>query len=61
MERREATLANDRPDIWHRQEANIGPLIIRIGLWGPLSHYTIIMIRNPQNSIGKYEGPYMKP
>ena len=33
----------------------IGALIIRIGVFG--AHYTIIVIRNPQNSIGNYLGP----
>ena len=32
----------------------VGALIIRIGFWG---HYTIITIRNQQNSIGIYLGP----
>ena len=31
-------------------------LTIRIGFW---SHYTIAIIRNPQNSIGNYLGPYI--
>ena len=29
--------------------STVGALIIRIGLWGP---YTILIRRNPQNSIG---------
>ena len=32
-------------------EVNIGALIIRIRFWGP---YNIVIIRNPQNSIGNY-------
>ena len=36
--------------------ANIGASIIRIGFG---AHYTIVMIRNPQNSIGTYSGPYI--
>ena len=32
-----------------------GALIIRIGFGG--GHYTVIFIRNPQNSIGNYLGP----
>ena len=35
---------------------NIGALIIRIGFG---AHYIIVMVRNPQNSIGKYLGPYI--
>ena len=31
---------------------NIGALIIRIGFWG--AYHTIVIIRNPQNSIGNY-------
>ena len=31
---------------------NVGALIITIHFWGPL--YTIVIIRNPQNSIGNY-------
>ena len=31
-------------------------LTIRRGVWG---HYTIAIIRNPQNSIGNYLGPYI--
>ena len=34
------------------QMLNIGALIIGIGFWGPL--YYIVLIRNPQNSIGNY-------
>ena len=30
---------------------DVGAFIIRLGFWG---HYTIIIIRNPQNSIGNY-------
>ena len=30
---------------------NIGALIIRIGFW---AHYTISIIRNPQNNVGNY-------
>ena len=30
---------------------NIGALMIRVGFWG-LLYYTIVTIRNPQNSIG---------
>ena len=36
---------------------NIGALIIR-GFW---DHYTIIIIRNIQNSIGNHLGPYIRP
>ena len=36
---------------------NIEALIMRIGFWG---HYTIIIIRNHENSIGNYFGPYIK-
>ena len=32
---------------------NVVALIIRIGFWG----VSIIILRNPQNSIGKYLGP----
>ena len=39
---------------------NIGALIIRIGFWGPLYYYTIIIIRSPHNSIGNL-GPYNLP
>ena len=35
--------------------SNIVALMIRTGFWG---HYTILTIRNPQNSIGNYLGPY---
>ena len=35
---------------------NIGALIIRIGFG---AHYTIIILRNPQNSIGNYLGGYI--
>ena len=38
-------------------QPNIKALIIRIGFWGPL--YCIIIVRNPQNSIGNYLGPYI--
>ena len=34
---------------------NIGALIVRIGSW---VYYTIIIIRNHQNSIGNYQGPF---
>ena len=36
----------------------MGALIFRIG-WG--AHYTVILIRSHQNSIGNYLGPYIKP
>ena len=32
-------------------------LIIKIGFWGPI--YTIFAIRNPQNGIGNFQGPYI--
>ena len=35
---------------------SIGALIITIGFWG--AHYIIAIIRNPQNGIGNYIGPY---
>ena len=35
---------------------NIGALIIRIGFG---AHYTIVIIRNAQNIIGNYLGPYI--
>ena len=38
-------------------QPNIKALISRIGFWGPL--YCIIIVRNPQNSIGNYLGPYI--
>ena len=34
-----------------RLQYNIGALTVRIGCWGPL-YYDMILIRNPQNSIG---------
>ena len=34
--------------------SNVEALISRIGFWG---HYTAIIVRNPQNSIGNYFGP----
>ena len=37
---------------------SIGALIIRIGFWGILVYYAILIIRNPHNSIGTYLGPY---
>ena len=37
---------------------NIWALISRIGFWG---HYTIKIIRNPQNSIGNIKTPSLKP
>ena len=40
-----------------RAGGTIGALIIRIGFWGP---HTIIVIRNHQNSIGNYLGPYSR-
>ena len=36
---------------------NVGALTIRIGVWG--AHYTIIIIWNPQISIGNYSVPYI--
>ena len=37
-------------------EPNTGALITRIyRVWG--AHYTMIIIRNPQNSIGNFSGP----
>ena len=38
------------------QNANMGVSIIRVGFW---AYYTIVIIRSPQNSIGKYLGPYI--
>ena len=35
---------------------NIGALIIRIGFW---AHFTILILRNHQNSIGNYSGPHI--
>ena len=37
---------------------NIGALRTRIGFWE--KYYTIIIIRNTQNSIGNYLGPYVR-
>ena len=37
---------------------NIRALIILIGFWGPSYHN---LVRNPQNTIGSYLGPYTKP
>ena len=37
-------------------DINIGALMIRIGCWG---YYTIVMMRNPQSSIGNSLGPYI--
>ena len=42
--------------IRHLFPGNVGALIIRIGFGG--GHNTRIIIRNPQNSIGNYVGPY---
>ena len=39
----------------HTQNSNTGALRIRIWFG---THYTITIITNPQNSIGKYQGPY---
>ena len=36
----------------------IGVLIIRRGFWGPF--YTLVLIRNPQNSIGNCLGTYIR-
>ena len=36
---------------------NTGSLMVRIGFG---VYYTIRIIRNPQNSIGKYQGPHIK-
>ena len=38
---------------------NVGSLVIRIGFcWGFGVYYTITVIRNAQNSMGNYLGPY---
>ena len=39
-------------------EINVGALIIGLGFWG--IYHTLIIIRNPQNSIGNYLGPHIK-
>ena len=36
---------------------NVRPFLFRIGIWGVL-HYTILIIRNPKNSIGNFLGHY---
>ena len=40
------------------QGLNIGAF--RIGFWGPLCYNYIIIMRNSQNSIGNYLGPYIR-
>ena len=40
---------------------NAGALITRIGFWGPLYYIIVIVIRNPQNSIGDILGPFIEP
>ena len=47
--------ASNSGSLWRASKHNIGALIIRIGFW---AHYTIFIIRTPQNSIGTYLGRY---
>ena len=41
-----------------KRPIRIGALIIGIGFLG--GHSTIIMLRNPQNNVGTYLGPYSR-